>query len=55
MFISGDPDDRSLRKVEKNVLIPKLMRERIKSDKCANEVKGNYLILAPARVERGKP
>ena len=41
MFISGDPNDKSLRKVEKDVLVPKLMRERTKSEKCVNEVKGN--------------
>lgn len=35
----GDPDDKSLRKVEKNVLIPKIMRERTKTEKCINEVK----------------
>ncbi|XP_077274394.1 COX assembly mitochondrial protein homolog [Temnothorax americanus] len=35
----GDPNDRSLRKVEKDVLVPKLMRERTKSEKCVNEVK----------------
>ncbi|GAB1866722.1 COX assembly mitochondrial protein [Camponotus japonicus] len=35
----GDPDDKSLRKVEKNVLIPKIMRERTKTEKCVNEVK----------------
>lgn len=44
MFLSGDPNDKSLRKVEKDVLVPKLMRERTKSEKCVNEVKGNYLI-----------
>ncbi|XP_018318105.1 COX assembly mitochondrial protein homolog isoform X2 [Mycetomoellerius zeteki] len=37
--MTGDPSDKSLRKVEKNVLVPKLMRERIKSEKCVNEVK----------------
>ncbi|XP_032683841.1 COX assembly mitochondrial protein homolog [Odontomachus brunneus] len=36
----GDPDDRSLRKVEKDVLIPKLMRERTKAEKCVDEVHG---------------
>ncbi|XP_072765042.1 COX assembly mitochondrial protein homolog [Anoplolepis gracilipes] len=35
----GDPDDKSLRKVEKDVLIPKLMRDRTKTEKCVNEVK----------------
>ncbi|XP_011876093.1 PREDICTED: COX assembly mitochondrial protein homolog [Vollenhovia emeryi] len=35
----GDPDDRSLRKVEKDVLVPKLMRERTKAEKCVDEVR----------------
>ncbi|EGI62732.1 COXM1 protein, partial [Acromyrmex insinuator] len=35
----GDPNDKSLRKVEKDVLVPKLIRERTKSEKCVNEVK----------------
>lgn len=46
IIISGDPNDRTLRRVEKDVLVPKLMRERTKTEKCVNEVKGNvnYLI-----------
>uniref|UniRef100_A0A182W9P6 COX assembly mitochondrial protein n=1 Tax=Anopheles minimus TaxID=112268 RepID=A0A182W9P6_9DIPT len=35
----GDPDDRRLRKVELEVLIPKIMRERAKTEKCLTEVK----------------
>ncbi|KAM0727526.1 COX assembly mitochondrial protein-like protein [Formica fusca] len=35
----GDPDDKSLRKVETDILIPKLMRERTKTEKCVSEVK----------------
>ena len=35
----GDPDDRSLRKVEKAVLIPQIMRDRGKAEKCVAEVK----------------
>ncbi|XP_059475652.1 COX assembly mitochondrial protein homolog [Neocloeon triangulifer] len=35
----GDPDDLSLRKVEQQVLIPKIMRERAKTEKCVAEVK----------------
>ena len=31
----GDPEDRSLRRVEVEVLIPKIMRERARSTKCA--------------------
>ncbi|XP_071447522.1 COX assembly mitochondrial protein homolog [Hetaerina americana] len=35
----GDPDDRSLRKVEIEVLVPKVMREKAKAEKCPDEVK----------------
>ncbi|XP_020291579.1 COX assembly mitochondrial protein homolog [Pseudomyrmex gracilis] len=35
----GDPDDRTLRKVEKDVMIPKLIRERTKEEKCVDEIK----------------
>ncbi|KAL4709046.1 hypothetical protein ACJJTC_005907 [Scirpophaga incertulas] len=35
----GDPNDRSLRKVEIEVLIPKLMREKAKTEKCPKIVK----------------
>ncbi|XP_050544400.1 COX assembly mitochondrial protein homolog [Daktulosphaira vitifoliae] len=31
----GDPDDYNLRKIEENVLIPKVVRERAKYEKCA--------------------
>ncbi|XP_017890345.1 COX assembly mitochondrial protein homolog [Ceratina calcarata] len=34
----GDPDDKSLRKVEKDVLIPQIMRDRAKTEKCVQEV-----------------
>ncbi|XP_012527514.1 COX assembly mitochondrial protein homolog isoform X2 [Monomorium pharaonis] len=37
--VAGDPNDRSLRKVEKDVMVPKLIRERTKSEKCVDEVK----------------
>ncbi|KAG8042583.1 hypothetical protein G9C98_005217 [Cotesia typhae] len=37
----GDPDDKSLRKVEKDILIPKKVRERAKNEKCVDEVKEN--------------
>jgi hypothetical protein len=36
---SGHPDDKSLRKVETEVLIPKIMRDRAKAEKCVPEVK----------------
>lgn len=34
----GDPDDKTLRKVEIDVMIPKLMRDRTKVLKCPIEV-----------------
>ncbi|XP_015191239.1 PREDICTED: COX assembly mitochondrial protein homolog [Polistes dominula] len=34
----GDPNDTSLRKVEINVLIPQIMRDRAKEEKCFLEV-----------------
>ncbi|XP_012259456.2 COX assembly mitochondrial protein homolog isoform X3 [Athalia rosae] len=41
----GDPDDLSLRKVEENVLIPKLIREVSRQEKCTEEVQGTMLAL----------
>lgn len=35
----GDPNDRTLRKVEIEVMIPKVMRDRAKVVKCIDEVK----------------
>ncbi|XP_067622715.1 COX assembly mitochondrial protein homolog [Eurosta solidaginis] len=35
----GDPNDKSLRKVEMEVLIPKIMRDRARDLHCSNEVK----------------
>ncbi|XP_055371673.1 COX assembly mitochondrial protein homolog [Condylostylus longicornis] len=35
----GDPNDRSLRRVEKEVMIPKIMRDRAKEMHCSKEVK----------------
>lgn len=37
-FIVGDPEDKTLRKVELEVLIPKKMRERARKEKCPKEV-----------------
>jgi len=34
----GDPNDKTLRRVELDVLIPKKMREKAKQEKCAKEV-----------------
>lgn len=38
MSFIGDPNDKTLRKVEKEVLIPKLMRDKAKKEKCNKEV-----------------
>jgi COX assembly mitochondrial protein 1 len=38
-FRAGDPDDRRLRKVEIEIMIPKKMRERARKEKCAPEEK----------------
>ncbi|CAH1736014.1 COX assembly mitochondrial protein homolog [Aphis gossypii] len=35
----GDPDSYSLRKIEQNVVIPKIVRERAKYEKCSEENK----------------
>jgi len=36
----GDPDNYKLRKIEQNVVIPKIVRERAKYEKCSEENKG---------------
>ena len=36
----GDPEDQSLRKVELNVMIPKIIRERSMNEKCVAEYEG---------------
>jgi len=45
--ILGDPDDYSLRKIEQNVVIAKIVREKAKYEKCSEENKGtcggNYI------------
>ncbi|XP_003740504.1 COX assembly mitochondrial protein homolog [Galendromus occidentalis] len=38
----GDPNDRRLRNVERNVLIPKIVRERAQKEKC-NDLFMNFL------------
>jgi len=35
----GDPNDKSLRKVENEIMIPKMMRQMAKSEKCTQFVK----------------
>lgn len=39
----GDPDDFSLRKIEQNVVIPKIVRERAKYEKCFEQNKGRLI------------
>lgn len=39
---SGDPDDYTLRRIEQNVVIPKIVRERAKYEKCSEENKCNF-------------
>jgi COX assembly protein 1 len=41
-MIAGDPEDRSLRNVEVDVLIPKKMRDKARDEKCTEEVKGKF-------------
>lgn len=36
--VTGDPEDKTLRKVEIEVVIPKVMREKAKVEKCVKEV-----------------
>ncbi|XP_076755930.1 COX assembly mitochondrial protein homolog [Xylocopa sonorina] len=55
----GDPNDKSLRKVEKDVLIPQIMRDRSKEEKCVAEVaefteccKNNANILMPFKCKQ---
>ncbi|XP_037024416.1 COX assembly mitochondrial protein homolog [Bradysia coprophila] len=55
----GDPDDKQLRKVEKEILVPKIMRERAKETHCAEVVKAfetcckanNVLMVVNCRAE----
>lgn len=41
IIFPGDPDSYKLRKIEQNVVIPKIVRERAKYEKCSEENKGN--------------
>jgi len=36
----GDPDDKSLRKAEVEILIPQKMKAKAKKERCAEEIKG---------------
>lgn len=48
-MILGDPDDTFLRKVEKDILIPKILRERSRKEKCFEEYTGmtNVILYFP--------
>ncbi|XP_066253147.1 COX assembly mitochondrial protein homolog [Euwallacea similis] len=58
----GDPNDKSLRKVEMDVLIPKKMRDLARDEKCVQEVKdfteccrnSNILMVVKCRKENTK-
>lgn len=58
----GDPNDRSLRKVEREVLIPKIMRDKAKAEKCVQEVEdfskccknSNIFMVFSCRKENNK-
>ena len=41
-YVAGDPDNRSLRRVEREIMIPKMVKEASK-EKCAEQVKCNIL------------
>jgi len=38
----GDPDDYTLRKIEQNVVIMKIVRETAKYEKCSEDNKSNF-------------
>ncbi|PNF25150.1 COX assembly mitochondrial protein-like protein [Cryptotermes secundus] len=38
-MLTGDPEDRSLRNIEIDVLIPKKMRDKARDEICTEEVK----------------
>jgi len=44
IYFLGDPDDIKLRKIEQNVVIPKIVRERAKYEKCSEENKSNFSV-----------
>ncbi|XP_076160415.1 COX assembly mitochondrial protein homolog [Ptiloglossa arizonensis] len=55
----GDPDDKTLRKVEEEILIPQKMRDKAKNEKCIEEVKefsncckaASFLMVVKCRKE----
>ncbi|XP_015793399.1 COX assembly mitochondrial protein homolog [Tetranychus urticae] len=55
----GDPDDLSLRKIERNVLIPELMREVASKNQCKDVTKDffdcakdNGILIAPKCIDK---
>lgn len=34
MLFAGDPEDKTLRKVEKEIMIPQIMKKKIKENYC---------------------
>ena len=44
MLSIGDPNDNSLRKVEKNVLINNLIKDRANQEACKEYVQSNYRV-----------
>ncbi|XP_014209943.1 COX assembly mitochondrial protein homolog [Copidosoma floridanum] len=58
----GDPDDEHLRKVEKDVLIAKMVRDRTREEKCIPEVEefnkccksSKYMMVVKCRKENSE-
>ncbi|KAF7395611.1 hypothetical protein HZH68_009661 [Vespula germanica] len=58
----GDPDDKTLRKVEIDVLIPQIIRDKTKKEKCVPEVEeftkcckeNNFMMIFKCRKENNK-
>lgn len=48
MFFSGDPDDMTLRRVEKEIMIPQKMKEKAKKYHCSSQVKGISIMICAA-------
>lgn len=48
---AGDPDDYSLRKSEKNLLIPQIRRQIVKEEKCAQVIKGTMILCTLGGIQ----
>lgn len=44
-ILLGDPDDKTLRKMEENLLIPQIRRKIVKEEKCPKEIEGCIFYL----------